>query len=289
MFKLFILCCLIISNLLSMDLIDLDHKGVQNVYLNNNQKLEINLLDKENNISFVEYDRNQLYETKYENGIKTFESSYHMIPNVSELVIYISDDYNKSIIKLKLNVIYDLNKNLSNITDTWFFDKNITFKNESFILESTLNNTLEYYLNFDDSFSFSFDMIKNSKNDDFKIVFGDRISITFDNKNVYFVLKNKINNKIEYEKIKLSNDNIKLDNNKSHNISLEMKQIKILNIPDLYEYTLNIINLDDNINYSYQFKDDGKNKIEYERYKVLKLIYNNMNVELKNIIIKGNQ
>lgn len=51
---------------------------------------------------------------------------------------------------------------------------------------------------------------------------------------------------------------------------------------------LNITNLDDNLNYSYVFEDNGENKVEYERYKELKLMYNNMNVELKNIIIKGN-
>lgn len=216
-----------------------------------------------------------------------------MIPNISQLVIYNNYNINSnvdSMIKLKINVIYDLNKNLSNIEEDWILNKNIKFNNDSFILKSELNNILEYSLNFDNSFSFSYDMIKDSNNNDFKIIIGDRSSIVFDNKNIYFVLKEKINDKIQYNKIKLSNDNIKLDNKKLYTISLDVQQNKNHEnyIVETYKYVLNITNLDDNLNYSYVFEDNGENKVEYERYKELKLMYNNMNVELKNIIIKGN-
>lgn len=281
MLKLLVLIHCSIMFLFANNILNLNETNTQILKLKDNNFLIFSVVDNNDMIKYIEFDNWPLDLLKYEDGIKTFKSTYEIVPIKSTIKIHNNDGYKK----FDVDIVYDMNDNIETLVDNWNLNKFRYFNGGYLILESIPQNTLEYQKNFDEGFSLSFDMIKDYKNNDFKIIFGDRTSFYFDNKNIYVVLKEKINKKITYQKYKLSKEDFKFKNGKKYNISLTVKQNDdVFN----FKYKLNISNLDDSINYSFEFEDYGYNNIEYERYKSLKVQVNNMYVKLKNIIIKGN-
>jgi hypothetical protein len=83
--------------------------------------------------------------------------------------------------RTKINVIYNTKLNIKTINDNWNLNSSFYYKDNIFILKSKANNLMEYQKNLDTDFILSFDLIKQSKNTDFKILIGDFTAFTINN------------------------------------------------------------------------------------------------------------
>lgn len=248
--------------------------------LEQNNMFYLEIFDPENNISFIEYDGNIM--NKLENNdinIKKYQNSYEIIPAKSNITIY---DNQGKIYKFEVNVIYNLKNNYNSFINQWDIkQKDYRINNSN--IEILKNKTeLSYAKNFDydKKKEIKINMLfKDLKNTDFKIAYGDRIYFSFDNKGIDVFLKEKINKKIENKKYVLKNTN-EIKKNEEIEILFKVDVKKVESFKTIYKYSLSINGKE------YEFIDEGNNKLEFERYKNFKIMFNNMNVLINDIEVK---
>lgn len=248
--------------------------------LEQNNMFYLEIFDPENNISFIEYDGNIM--NKLENNdinIKKYQNSYEIIPAKSNITIYANQG---KIYKFEVNVIYNLKNNYNSFINQWDI-KQKDYKINNSNIEILKNKTeLSYAKNFDydKKKEIKINMLfKDLKNTDFKIAYGDRIYFSFDNKGIDVFLKEKINKKIENKKYVLKNTN-EIKKNEEIEILFKVDVKKVESFKTIYKYSLSINGKE------YEFIDEGNNKLEFERYKNFKIMFNNMNVLINDIEVK---
>lgn len=249
--------------------INKDLKNID-IQLEKNNNLILSFKDEKNEITFCEFDETimeQIEKNKYKN-------TYEILPGKKILKIHTNENY---IYNIELNIIYNLKDNFNSFKNQWEI-KEKTYKINENNIEILKDTELAYLKSFDYDKSINIEttfIIENLKNTDLKMSYGDRIYFSFDNKGIDVYLKEKNKNLIQLKKYKISEIN-EIKNKISTKIKLNIKYIDYFK----YKYILEINGKE------YEFIDEGKNNLEFERYKELKFLINNMNLKIENIEIK---
>jgi hypothetical protein len=186
---------------------------IQEIKLHDSNYLEVIISDV--NAVGVEFDGSRMKLISNINNSKIYRSTYELVPMIGELAITLRINDAYYIKRTKINVIYNTKLNIETLNTNWNFNTSFYYKDNTFILNSKSNNLMEYQKNFDTDFILSFDLIKQSKNTDFKILIGDFTALTFDNSSINIVQKED-NKQLKYNKQKLGD--FKLENGKKYNI-----------------------------------------------------------------------
>lgn len=246
---------------------------IQEIKLHDSNYLEV--IITENNVVGVEFDGSRMKLISNINNSKIYRSTYELVPMIGELAVTLRINDAYYVKRTKINVIYNTKLNIKTINDNWNLNSSFYYKDNIFILKSKANNLMEYQKNLDTDFILSFDLIKQSKNTDFKILIGDLTSLIFDNSSINVVQKED-NKPLKYNKQKI--DDFKLENNKTYNIELSVHFID-------YRKTKYILKISsDTDNKIYEFYS---NEMNFERYKSLGFLANHMDIKIENLIIKG--
>lgn len=260
----------------------------KDISLNDFKKEEINMFndnhfvlkyeDKKDELLFVSFDDYPLDLIDYKDGIKTFVTSYEVCPtsNIKVVSHLKNGESFESIVDFK----YSLNNRIKFFKTDWDTSNDKFFIRKNLIVDGSKYFDMSFNKVFDEDINFNIEFKPiEVKNVDMKISIGDRIYFSFNNKRVDVYLKEKENGKYKLVKTELINNFHKFKENNNYSIKLNTLNHNkyILEITD-------VKNKDNNI--KVDFEDFGKNKIEYERYKELKLMFRTMKIEILNIEIK---
>lgn len=247
--------------------------------------------DNIKSIKYVEFDDNQLegiYNKETNNLV--LKSTYEIVPGKNKLVVFYNDN-TKIEFNLNIKYLYDSEVNEKNIfLDNWIFHNTLNcpafmIRNEGeVVLGGKCDKTIismEYEKNFDKDVHLVLDFVPLKSNTvDMQLTFGERIYINFNNKRIEFKRKEYDEGKKKKEIINVSTliyDKFK--NNEIYRIDFSRKE---------NFYQLKIINNKTNeILIEANYVDDGKNKLEYEKYKNLRISVgsNNMRILVSRIEI----
>ncbi|WP_323591471.1 hypothetical protein [Aliarcobacter butzleri] len=254
--------------------------------LSSEKFLDINISD--NNIraiKYVEFDENQL-DGKFNERTNKLElkSSYEIVPGRNKLVVFYNDN-TKVEFNLNIKYLYDSKIDEKKVfLDSWSLSEvsgcstfAISNKKEVVLGGKCSNKSpisMQYKKNFDKDINLSLDFIPLKSNTiDMQLTFGERIYINFNNKRIEFKRKEYNEEKKKKEIIPVySIEYDKFKNDKKYKINFSRKgnlyQLKIIN-----NETKEII-IETN------YIDDEKNKLEYEKYKNLRISVGSNNMKI---------
>lgn len=241
--------------------------------LTTNHKVQFEIKDYDL-ISFIEFDGNIMnYETK-DSIIKTFSTSYEIVPSNYKIKIY----YNSGIIEnYDVNVKYLFKSDISkkeNIEKFWYFSpqSKYSINNDGITLLGQYENNqptmMQYYKDFngDISMRLDFEVLKDNVTD-LKFSFGERISIFVNNSRID-LYRREFNKKIEKDvwvKYNFIKDFSRLKKGVKYSIYLKRFNVNT--------YSLEFIDHSNELkNKSGTYIDNKKNQIAFERYKNLRII-----------------
>lgn len=247
--------------------------------------------DNIKNIKYVEFDDNQL-DGIYNEETNNLElkSTYEIVPGKNQLVVFYNDN-TKVEFNLNIKYLYDSEVDEKNIfLDNWIFYNTLNcpafmIRNEGKVVLGgkcdKTNISMEYEKNFDKDVHLLLDFLPLKSNTvDMQLTFGERIYINFNNKRIEFKRKEYDEDKKKKEIINVSSLTYnKFKNNEIYRIDFSRKE-------NLYQ--LKIINNKTNETLiEANYIDDGKNKLEYEKYKNLRISVgsNNMRILVSRIEI----